>query len=204
MHLKRAWKKSVSKNNSIHQKEYLRWLRKQCDNHPIRYVREQAKLHKENQRLEGNTHADAFIQTDKLLIFFEIKFTSDISYDTTFNPERNQLARLVDVGLEANKETGKEVLVILSTPKRFFESRSRLYYYKIKDYEDPKFIHQDLPWRNIDEIRDNLLKVTWIPLENLIETLYMDFKHDDLEEAKAFFKERNLLSDSLNAEKKAT
>ncbi len=112
-------------------KEYLRWLRKQCDNHPIRYVREQAKLHKDNQRLEGNTHADAFIQTDKLLIFFEIKFTSDISCDTTFDPCRNQLARLVDVGLEVNEQNGKEVLVILSTPRKLYESKSRFYYYKI-------------------------------------------------------------------------
>jgi hypothetical protein len=187
--------KVVLEKQFIPPKEYLQLLKKQSDSHPIRYVREQAKLHeKNNQRLEGNTHADAFIQTDKLLIFFEIKFTSDISYETTFNPERNQLARLVDVGLETNKETGKEVLVILSSPKRFFESRSRLYYYKIKEYEDPNFIQQDLPWRNIDEIRDNLLKVTWIPLEKLIETLYIDFKHDDIEDAKVFFKERNLMA----------
>ncbi len=44
-------------------KEYLQWLRKQCDNHPIRCVREQAKQHRDNQPLEGKTHADAFIQT---------------------------------------------------------------------------------------------------------------------------------------------
>ena len=175
-------------------KEYLQWLRKQCENHPIKYVREQASLHKENQRLEGKTHADAFIRTDKLLIFFEIKFTSDISYETTFNPVRNQLARLVDVGLEASREAGKEALVILLTPKKLFEGRSRLYYYKVKEYEDATFIHRDLPWRSISEIRDNLLKVAWIPLEDLIEVLYRDFKHDDSEDAKSFFKERNLMT----------
>ena len=38
--------------------------------------------------------------------------------------------------------------------------------------------------KTFHEIRDNQLKVTWIPLEKLIETLYLDFKHDDLEEAK--------------------
>jgi hypothetical protein len=174
-------------------KEYLQWLRKQCDNHPVRYVREQAKLHKDNERLEGSTHADAFIQTDKMLIFFEIKFTSDISYGTTFNPERNQLARLVDVGLEANKQTGKEVLVILSTPKRFFESRSRLYYYKINEYTDPAKIREDIEWRNLSTIRDNVLAVRWIALEDLIDVLYKDFEHDDKKEALAFFKERNLI-----------
>ena len=175
-------------------KEYLQWLRKQCDNHPIRYVREQAKLHKKNQRLEGNTHADAFIQTDKLLIFFEIKFTSDISYDTTFNPERNQLARLVDVGLEANKETGKQVLVILSTPRRFFEKKSRLYYYKITEYTHPEKIKEDIEWRSLSTIRDNVLAVRWIALEDLIDVLYTDFEHKDKKEAVEFFRERNLLS----------
>ena len=174
-------------------KEYLQWLRKQCDNHPIRYVREQAKLHKENQPLEGNTHADAFIQTDKLVIFFEIKFTSDISYDTAFNPERNQLARLVDVGLEANKETGKQVLVILSTPRRFFEKKSRLYYYKIAEYTHAEKIKEDIEWRSLSTIRDNVLAVRWIALEELIDVLYKDFEHEDKKEALEFFKERNLL-----------
>jgi hypothetical protein len=88
----------------------------------------------------------------------------------------------------------KDVLVILSAPKEFFEARSRLYYYKIKEYEDPTFIQQDLPWRSINEIRDNLLKVAWIPLEDLIEVLYKDFKHDDLEDAEVFFKERKLMT----------
>ncbi len=174
-------------------KEYLQWLRKQCDNHPIRYIREQAKLRKENQPLEGKTHVDAFIQTDKLIIFFEIKFTSDISYDTTFNPERNQLARLVDVGLEVNEHNGKEVLVILSSPRRFFDSKSRLYYYKIKDYTDPAKITKDIEWRNDSTIRDNVLAVTWIALEDLIDVLYKDFEHEDKKEALEFFKERNLL-----------
>jgi len=174
-------------------KKYLQWLRKQCDNHPVRYVREQAKLHKENQPLEGNTHADAFIQTDKLLIFFEIKFTSDISCDTTFNLCRNQLARLVDVGLEVNEQNSKEVLVILATPRKLFDSKSRLYYYKIKDYTDPAKIADDIEWRSVSTIRDNVLAVTWIALEDLIDVLYQDFNHDDKKEALEFFKERNLI-----------
>jgi hypothetical protein len=94
-------------------KGYLKWIKDEVKNHPVKYIRDQATAHEPNQPLESNTHVDAFIETDKLLIFFEIKFTSDIAYDTTFNPSRNQLARLVDVGLEANEHNGKEVLVIL-------------------------------------------------------------------------------------------
>ena len=174
-------------------KGYLKWIIDEVKNHPIKYIREQANAHKPNQRLESNTHIDAFIETDKLLIFFEIKFTSDISHSTTFNPCRNQLARLIDVGLEVNEHNGKEVLVILSSPRRFFDSKSRLYYYKIKDYTDPAKIKEDIGWRSLTTIRDNVLAVMWIALEDLIDVLYRDFEHKDKKEALEFFKERNLL-----------
>ena len=173
--------------------DYLHWLRNYVKKHPIRYIRQQANKHEPKRRLESNTHADAFIETDKLLIFFEIKFMSDISYETKFNPSRNQLARLIDVGLEANKSNGKEVLVILSTPRELYTKRSRLYYYKVEDYKEPSLIHEDIPWRSITEIRDNVLAVSWIALEDLIDALYKDFDHPEKDEALAFFKERNLL-----------
>ena len=173
-------------------KGYLKWIKEEVKNHPVKYIRDQANLHKPNQRLESNTHVDAFIETDKLLIFFEIKFTSDISHSTTFNPCRNQLARLIDVGLEVNEHNGKEVLVILSSPRRFFDSKSRLYYYKIKDYTDPAKMAEDIEWRKVSSIKDNVLAVTWIALEDLIEVLYQDFNHEDKKEALEFFKERNL------------
>ncbi len=175
-------------------KGYLKWIKDNIRNHPVRYIREKANVYKPNQRLESNTHVDAFIETDKLLIFFEIKFTSDISPSTTFNPCRNQLARLVDVGLTVNEHNGKEVLVILSSPRRFFESKSRLYYYKIKDYTDPVKIKEDIEWRSLSTIRDNVLAVRWIALEDLIDVFYRDFEHEDKKEALEFFKERNLLS----------
>lgn len=174
-------------------KGYLKWLEGNVRNHPVKHIRELVEMHKPNQRLESNTHADAFIETDKLLIFFEIKFTSDISHSTTFNPCRNQLARLIDVGLEVNEHNGKEVLVILSSPRKIFEKKSRLYYYKINEYTDPAKIKEDIEWRSVSQIRDNVLAVRWIALEDLIDALYKDFKHDDKKEALEFFKERNLL-----------
>ena len=172
---------------------YLLWLKNEVKSHPIRYIREQATDHsKTNKPLESRTHVDAFIETDKLLIFFEIKYTSDIAHDTTFNPYRNQLARLIDVGLDAAKCSGKEVLVLLSTPSPLYESRSRLYYYKVQEYSDPLMIQKDIAWRTVSEIRDNVLAVKWIALEELISLLYKDFTHSDKEEAMKFFRERNL------------
>lgn len=172
---------------------YLLRLKNEVKTHPIRYIREQALDHsKTNKPLESRTHVDAFIETDKLLIFFEIKYTSDIAHDTTFNPYRNQIARLIDVGLDAAKSSGKEVLVLLSTPSKLYESRSRFYYYKVKEYSDPLMIKRDIAWRPLSEIRDNVLAVKWIALEALISLLYKDFTHSDKEEAMKFFRERNL------------
>jgi hypothetical protein len=172
---------------------YTEWLKKRLDQHPVGYIRKKSKLHiKNSQRLEAPTHVDAFIETDKLLILFEIKFTSDISYYTTFNPARNQLARLIDVGLEATRLNRKQVLVILSSPAEFYESRSRLYYYKIQEYTDPIKIKEDIGWRTVSEIKDSLLAIRWINLKELISVLYTDFNHKDTQEAMEFFKERNL------------
>jgi hypothetical protein len=173
---------------------YLHWFKNEVKSHPIRYIREKsADRLKTNKPLESRTHVDAFIETDKLLIFFEIKYTSDIAHSTTFNPYRNQLARLIDVGLDVAKCSGKEMLVPLSTPSTLYERRSRFYFYKVKDYSDPLMIQRDIGWRTVSEIKDGLLAVKWIPLEELISLLYKDFVHVDKEEALAFFKERNLL-----------
>ena len=121
-----------------------------------------------------------------------MKYTSDMSYCTTFNPCRNQLARLIDVGLEGAKYSGKEILVLLSTPSRLYEGRSRLYYYKVQEYSDPLMIKRDIAWRHVSEIRDNVLAVKWIALEELVNVLYEDFRHLDKEAALDFFRERNL------------
>lgn len=103
----------------------MQWFKNEVKSHPIKYIREQSGKHLEtNKPLESCTHVDAFIETDKLLIFFEIKYTSDIAHSTVFNPYRNQLARLIDVGLDVAKCSGKEVLVLLSTLLHFMEGEA--------------------------------------------------------------------------------
>jgi hypothetical protein len=172
---------------------YLTWMQDQVSSHPIRYIREQAVSRKnENKPLEAPTHVDAFIETERLLILFEMKFTSDISVQTTFNPYRNQLARLIDVGISEAAKKRKRLVLLLCSPSAFFVSKSRLYSYKITEYSDSEEVKRDVGWRGREQIEDSVLAVAWIPLESLVETMYEDFNHPDLEEAQLFFKERNL------------
>jgi hypothetical protein len=172
---------------------YLAWIKGQVENPPVKYIREKALAHNgKNKPLEAPTHVDAFIETNRLLIIVEMKFISDISYCTTFNPSRNQLARLIDVGISNAIRKHKKLVVLLCSPSLFFVNKSRFYSYKITEYSDYEEIKKDIEWRKSEEIDKQVLAVGWIPLESLIEVLYQDFDHPDKEEALNFFKERNL------------
>jgi hypothetical protein len=172
---------------------YLKWLANYVNEHPVKYVRKEAEDHvKHRKTLETNTHVDVTIESENLLLLIEMKFTSDISTQTTFNPNRNQLARLIDVGIEVAKKDNKKLVVLVCSPEEFFDRKSRLFYYKIRDYSDYREVKKDIEWRPQEEIEKYLLKVAWVPLEEVIRILYTGFSHSDKAEALAFFEERKL------------
>jgi hypothetical protein len=174
---------------------YLRWLQTDVLKHPVKYVREQARDHIERGKpLETNTHVDVLIESENLLILVEMKFTSDISAQTTFNPRRNQLARLVDVGIsEAQKKKDRRLAALVCSPSESFLSKSRLYFYKIQDYSNFEEVKKDIKWREQKEIVKYVSAVAWVPLEKVISIIYKDFNHPDMKAAMGFFKERNLV-----------
>jgi hypothetical protein len=172
---------------------YLEWLSREWSNHPIRYAREQGRGHIESgKRLEANTHADVMINAKNLLILVEVKFTSDISSQTTFNVHRNQLARTIDAGLEETIKKDQRLVVLLCSPSEFFRRKSRFYYYKLQEYADFAKIRDDIGWRDLTEIQKHLSLVAWVPLEKVIEVIYRNLDFPQLDEARVFFKERNL------------
>jgi len=173
---------------------YLKWLEKEVSRHPVKYIREQGKDHVDrNRRLEANTHVDTVIKTENLLILVEMKFTSDISAQTIFGSNRNQLARTIDVGISEAKKKGKKLVVLLCSPSEFYHKKSRFYYYKMQEYSDFHKIEQDICWRELEEIKECLLATAWIPLEKVIKITYRNFSFSELEDVKRFFKERNLV-----------
>ena len=172
---------------------YLKWLNKNVSKHPVNYIRKLGKEHvAKGKRLEGNTHVDAVLESKNFLILVEVKFTSDISCEVTFDPNRNQLARNIDVGLAEAKKKDKQLIVLLSSPSEFYNKRNRLYYYKIQEYTNFNEIKKDIEWRYIEEIEKYLLKVAWIPLEKLVDILYQNFEMPEIKEAENFFAERGL------------
>jgi hypothetical protein len=174
-------------------KDYLKWLENEVVKHPVKYIRKQGLEHIANAKpLETNTHVDVVLESNNFLVLVEMKFTSDISAQTTFNVNRNQLARMIDVGISEAERNGKKIIVLLCSPSEFYQKRSRFFYYKIQEYSDFRKIEEDIGWRDIDKVRQCLLAVGWLPLEKVVEVIYRDLDSPDLDEAMSFFKERNL------------
>jgi hypothetical protein len=81
---------------------------------------------------------------------FEAKFLSDISHDTKYAPERDQISRNLDAGLaQAGYDLDRFWYVFVS-PERFRGSyQTRLYGYRLREYMDPvtgpEALRRDLP-----------------------------------------------------------
>ncbi|GAH66533.1 unnamed protein product, partial [marine sediment metagenome] len=97
--------------------------------------------------LEGSTQVDALIVNpdNGFSVLIEAKVLSDISIGVTYDVVRNQIARNIDVMLESDerlcdslkkREPNKSIFLLL-TPKLFKDNpTSRLYGYKIREYQD--------------------------------------------------------------------
>ena len=156
-------------------KPYLTSLEKRISEHPVRYIRQEGERHCQGKLpLEGETHIDLLIESEELLIPIEAKFTSDISYGTTYDVERNQIARIIDVTIEKVKKStpNKKIIFLLCVPKRFLKSKSRLYNYKLEEYkQDLNKLQDEIAHRSPEELKliTSISAITW---EKAIEIIY--------------------------------
>ena len=117
--------------------------------------------------VEGPTEVDLVFEGDDYLIFVEAKLHSDISTGTTYDPNRNQIARNIDCLIEQAR--GREpffwMFVADRLPTRGYANLIALY------RSNPEELHQLLPHRDpglIDRILENVAVVTWDDLVPLI------------------------------------
>ena len=136
-------------------------------------------------RLEGATRADAMLLAPAtgVAVIFEAKVLSDISTRVTFDLARNQLARSIDVMLEANpaltaplnlRKPERTFLVLLTPaltqPGRAGDaiSKSRLYGWLMPAYKDPdsSLLRQHLPHRDGSELAEAAERLGWASWED--------------------------------------
>ena len=129
-------------------------------------LRDRAELSKP---VEGNTEVDIVLEHQDLLWFIEAKLHSDLSANTTYDPERNQLVRNIDVLLEqaGGRRSVMSLLVLDRRSDRFY---SRL----VKSYkEDPSKLRALLPHRpavDVDSVLRDLHVLLWSDLLPLLGT----------------------------------
>ena len=170
---------------------YLNHLRSSVANHPVRYLRLDAEG---KETLEGDTHADIVFENSRLLVLGEVKFMSDIQWGVTYDPNRNQLARLIDTGIRAARD--KKLAVILFSPESVYRAKSRLYYYKLKDYrESIENLRTDIPHRSLEEVTKTLIGTGWVSLDFAASTIHGKAVEQGLltkEDSHNFYEERKI------------
>lgn len=163
---------------------YRAWLRDHlAERTLVPYLKDQADAPR--ARLEGATRADAMLlapQTGTAVIF-EAKVLSDISAHVTFDLARNQLARTINVMLDANpglaaplslREPERTFLVLLTPaltqpgPAGDAVSKSRLYGWLMPAYQDPasSLLRQHLPHRDGPELAAAAARLGWASWED--------------------------------------
>jgi hypothetical protein len=117
---------------------------------------------------EGNTEVDLTILTEKLIIFVEAKYRSEISTHTTHCPNRDQIIRDIDVGSYHAWNKGLDFYFVLITSSSCKKSRKLLKYYLDNPQEiTNRLSHRtDIP-KKIRQITDNIGLITWSQVQRI-------------------------------------
>ena len=153
---------------------YKAWLSKHLDDR--QFIPHIMSVAHGKKNLEGPTHIDALLinPSNGFAILVEAKVLSDISSQVTYDATRNQMARIIDVMLDENRNlceplcrrAPEKTLFLLLTPEMFKVNPSRrLYGCKFNEYKKTQeSVTVDLPHRrNLDwvKIRRRLGWLTW-------------------------------------------
>lgn len=156
---------------------YKQWLRDHLrERQFIPYV-----LQSDNGRknLEGPTNVDALLlnASNGFAVVIEAKVLSDVSCQITYDVQRNQIARNIDVMLEENaslcpplhQRDPSRTFFLLVTPEIFKRNpSSRLYGFLMREYrQDPLALARDLPHRSGLEAREVAQRIGWVTWENM-------------------------------------
>jgi hypothetical protein len=138
---------------------YRSWLAEHLtDRAPVPYIHEAGVA--AHERLEGPTHVDALLLCKQtgFAMLFEAKVLSDCDAKVTFDVMRNQLARNIDVMLDANPKLPAPLntrrpdrtCFALLTPEVFkHHPHSRLYGWLLPSYQsNPSALARDLAHRD--------------------------------------------------------
>jgi hypothetical protein len=112
------------------------------------------------QPVEGPSEIDLVVEADRFLVFVEAKLRSDLSSRTTYDPDRNQLIRMIDCVLSQAGDRAARCWMIVSDrhPARRYSQIAGIY------RKDPSAAAALLPHRDPDavaEVTSRLALIRW-------------------------------------------
>lgn len=141
---------------------------------------------------EGNTHVDLTIETPKKIIFIEAKYKSEISLKTTYDSERDQIIRNLDVGSWAAREREKEFYFILLLTKSGSTSIDKFNFYK----NNPERIKEKIgsyrdDLKNYSVLTENMYIIYWEDIYKLLHNKeFLEKANLDLMELQEYLKDK--------------
>ena len=198
-----AWEKLFFEALSAPTDPIKQAVRDEIAGHPIAYIREVARSNP-YVGFEGETLFDAFIGDDParyrghgdIGVGIEVKFTSDISNDTTYSTHRNQIIRNLEVG-NAHFD---EFHYLFIAPRQYWERRSRFYVYKMDEYRGengPSALdHDSLTSPGVDRTAGWRRRLGCLSVEDVVDAIFPNGEiggwHQDSGEFADFLRARNL------------
>ncbi len=125
--------------------------------------------------VEGLSEIDIAFDHDQFLVFAEAKLGSDVSMNTSYDPQRNQIARNIDCLIE---KAGDRVPIFWMIVRD--EEPSRAYLQLMDNYKsDPGLLARDLPHRDaatLEKVAQNLTILQWSDFKELVCCPGADFE----------------------------
>ncbi len=129
--------------------------------------------------LEGPTQFDVLIRCPGVLVAMEAKYTSDIDDHVRWDAGRDQIGRVIDVGLSVAQQEHRELYFLLITDGKP-HVLPLLYEQLMPSYQsDLAFLAKRLPHRPSEELEGLQNHVGWISWRQIVD--WLDQQHSSLD-----------------------
>jgi len=121
------------------------------------------------KKKEGPTEVDIALELESVVVFVEAKYRSGLATGTTYDKERDQIVRNLDVGLSYSQKAKKRFFLLIITNES--KPPELLTYYR----KDPTELVRKLPYRKGLDLTSYLAWTNWSEIMNTLKEKLQEF-----------------------------
>jgi len=123
----------------------------------------------EHKKKEGQTEVDVTLELGSVIVFVETKYRSGLAVGTTYDEERDQLVRNLDVGLSYSQKVKKRFFLLIITNES--KPPELLTHYRKHSTE----LVRKLPHRKGSDLTSYLAWTNWSEIKNTLKEKLQEF-----------------------------